>query len=465
MMPGLDGLSTLNELKRIRPALPVIMITKSEEEGIMNQAIAHRISDYLLKPINPLQIVSALKKLFDSPRLRESQLGEEYAIFVQELNTKLFSFPDFEKWAQIQKELCAWDLEIDNFPDSGLKSTHDFQRQNCNVEFFHYIQNNYSKWLREGYDSPILSVDIVPEYLEPLLEADRNPVFFIVIDCMRYDQMMTFLPILNKYFQIDFMEPYFSVLPTATPYARNALFAGLFPREIAKYLPHFWTPASSNDTSRNRFEKYLLEEQLKRDGYHLEGSVFYSKIFSAAEGYDTLKKIRQFGAFKLYSIVFNFIDLLTHGRSKSEILSDIAADESAFRSLTRSWFEHSDLLEILKHAASQNARVLMTTDHGSIMAKKALKVVGDREATSTIRYKQGRNLKAESKHVLYIKNPEEYQLPSENLVDTYLIAKENYYFVYPNNFSHYQAQYSNSFQHGGISLEEMIIPLLQLTPR
>ncbi len=459
-MPGMGGLETLNEIKDVDPMPRVIMITKNEAEQLMDDAIGMKIDDYLLKPVNPLQIYSACKRLLESKKIQENRLSRDY---IREFNDvdALIQENTWDSWLRIHKKLCAWDLEFDRFPDSGLGLTHDDQRQTCNQHFCRFIQSQYRD-LIHSKDRPPLSTDIFERFVSPYLQSKEN-VYLIVIDCVRLDQWLVIEELLEEYFTLE-KDYYLSILPTATPYARNAIFSGLFPDDIARRYPDRWMEKSADEVGKNRFEGYFLAEQLKRFGRG--GKNFqYVKVYSAEEAGDLKKRIGSILSLPFSAFVFNFVDILTHGRNQSEILMEIAPDESAFRSLMRSWFSHSVLLDILKEISKQNARVIMTTDHGSVLGRKASLVQGRRDTSTNLRYKFGDNLKCDESQAIMTKRPSEFRLPEESKTKTYIFAKEYYYFVYPTNYRDYEKQYQGSFQHGGVSMEEMILPCITLTPK
>jgi CheY-like chemotaxis protein len=462
MMPGKDGLTTLEEIKEKKPHLPVIMVTKSEEEDLMDQAIGKKIDDYLTKPVNPSQILSAAKKILESKKIRIQRLAKDYAQASGKIRSSLYMPLGWQDWIDIRRILSEWDLEIDNFGDLDLRQTHQGQKRECNIEFGKYVETFYLKWLSK-VDSPPLSVDVVKKYLFPLL-SQKIQVFFIVMDCMRLDQWLTIEPVLDEYFNIE-REYYYSILPTATPYSRNAIFSGLFPSELARKYPQLWKAGTRDDSSRNRYEHQLLDDQLKKLGVPFKSGVKYVKVLDIKEGEYLAKKISSYKNTPLLSVVFNFLDILAHGRSQSEILKEMAPDESAYRSLTRPWFLHSSLFRVLKYLATQDCTVVITSDHGSVLGTRGTIALGKKDTSTNLRYKYGDNLNCNPKEALLIKNPKEYKLPSYTMCTTYIIAKEDYYFVYPTKYSEYEREYRNSFQHGGISLEEMILPVVTLRPK
>jgi len=462
MMNGMDGLQALEKLHEIKPALPVIMVTKSEQEDIMEKAIGGNIEDYLTKPVNPSQILSSCKKILEKKRIDRDRLTRDYTSEFSEISRLLCQTLTASDWIDIHLKLSEREIKLDKHLDLGLKNTLKIQRQECNIEFGHFIEANYYNWLHNAADQPLLSPDIIRETVMPLLKED-NQVLFVVIDNLRFDQWLAIEPILYDFFNID-RRAYYSILPTATPYSRNAIFSGLMPLEIQKKYPDLWQRSETDEFSKNRFESQFLKDQLQRLGLGTGKTTKYIKVLNAEDAGKLARNSSDYLNFDMTAIVFNFVDMVAHKRSESEILKEIVPDESAYRSLTRSWFEHSALLQILQTAAQNGRKVVITSDHGSIRVKKATTVHADRHASSSLRYKYGRNLKAESKYTLNIKNPEEYLLPPGPMNTNFLIAKEETYFVYPTNYHHFLNLYKDSLQHGGISLEEMILPLCILDP-
>jgi CheY-like chemotaxis protein len=461
-MPGKDGLTTLEEIKEKKPHLPIIMVTKSEEEDLMDQAIGKKIDDYLTKPVNPSQILSAAKKILESKKIRTDRMARDYAQASSKIRSSLYMPLGWQDWIEIHRSLSEWNLEIDSFGDQDLKQTHLGQKRECDIEFGKHVEASYQRWLSK-VDSPPLSVDVVKNYLFPLL-SQKVQVFLIVMDCMRLDQWFSIEPVLDEYFNIK-REYYYSILPTATPYSRNAIFSGLFPSELAQRYPELWRAGTRDDSSRNRYEHQLLDDQLKKLGFSFKSEIKYAKVLDAAEGEYLAKKISSYRNTPLLSVVFNFLDILAHGRSQSEILREIAPDEAAYRSLTKPWFLHSSLFRVLKYLATQDCAVVITSDHGSVLGTRGTIALGKKETSTNLRYKYGDNLNCNPKEALLIKNPKEYKLPHYTMCTTYIIAKEDFYFVYPTNYSEYEKEYKNSFQHGGISLDEMILPVVTLRPR
>jgi DNA-binding response OmpR family regulator len=460
MMPGRDGLSTLIALKEVDPSLPVVMVTKSEEERLMEQAIGRKIDDYLTKPLNPSQLLSAVKRIVERKRILMDQLTQEFVAEFNRINSMLMGPVSWQDWIDIHIKLTSLELELENFRDIGLwQSLYDQKRQ-CNAVFADYVFANYGKWVKG--DGPALSVNIVEKYLTPHLKQNIQ-TYFIIIDCMRYDHWLVIEKILSEYYNIE-KEYYYSVLPTATPFSRNAIFAGEFPDKIAQLYPDVWR-VNSPEHSRNKNEHQLLDRQLGKLGIKLDGETRYVKIIDFNEGQNLARKIKSYGKFPLLSIVYNFVDILAHGRSESEILQEIAPNEAAFRSLMKSWFIHSHLFELLKNLSDCDCSIVITTDHGAVLSTRGAIAYGKRDTSSNLRYKYGDNLNCDPKQTFLLKNPKEFRLPMWGLATTYLLAREDYYFVYPTNYSEYRRQYRNSFQHGGISLDEMVLPVVTLKPR
>jgi DNA-binding response OmpR family regulator len=460
-MPGKSGLETLQEIKEIDPNLPVIMITKNEAEDLVEQAIGMKIDDYLLKPVNPLQIYSAAKRILDSHRIQETVLNKDYLEAYQRIDGSVSAGPDWREWIRIHQELSFWDIEFDRFSETGLEQTQRDLRKKSNAEFARYIERVYRDWIQDG-ERPPLSVDIFSRYVFPHLK-EKKKVYFILIDCMRYDQWLKIEDLLAPFYNIE-RDCYYSILPTATPYARNAIFAGAFPSEIQRRTAEQWLERSKDELSKNRFEASFMQDQLARAG--LDGITSkYIKIYEIEEANEIRKQVESYRPIDLVAMVFNFLDILAHGRSQSEILQEIAPNESAFRSLMRSWFIHSALFEILQKISKHGSTVIITTDHGSILGARASLVHGNRDTSTNLRYKFGDNINSDPRQTLLIRRPLDFKLPAESPSKNYVLAKENYYFVYPTKFHEYERQYLGTFQHGGISLEEMIVPCVTLKPR
>ncbi|MCK4547443.1 MAG: response regulator [Candidatus Eisenbacteria sp.] len=461
-MPGMSGLETLEAIKENRPNLPVIMITKSEEESLVDEAIGRRMDDFLIKPVNPVQVLSACRRLLDRHSIQSLQLTRDYVEDFRKNAMMRSDRPTWQDWIQIHTNLSEWDVLIDQFPEEGLRQTHNDQRRESNVEFAKFIEKNYPGWIA-GEEGPVLSTNVVSRFLVP--ELERSPsVCFIILDCMRVDQWLTIEPLLEPYFAME-RHNYYAILPTATPYARNAIFAGLLPIQIHKKFPKYWQEVTGDERSKNRHERQLMDKQLEQLGINLSPQPKYVKIYNVEEANNVRRLARGYASQRLVSLVFNFMDMLAHGRSESELLQEIAPDESAFRSLTKSWFAHSSLFDTLKLLAVQGITVVITTDHGSVLGTRATVAYGDRQTSTNLRYKFGNNLNCDTRHALVVRNPEVFGLPSDSLNKNYILAEEDFYFVYPTKYHEYERQYKGSFQHGGISLEEMIVPCTVLTAK
>lgn len=461
MLNGMDGLTALTKIKDISPALPVIMITKSEEEMIMEEAIGGKIDDYLTKPVNPSQILLSLKKILEGTKIESEHLSRGYVQKFNEITRRLMSPLEPEDWIDIYLNLTEWEVELDRHSDLGLRQTMLDQKRECNVEFGKFIERNYQDWL-ESEKRPVLSTDLIAHYVIPLLRQREN-IIFIVIDNLRMDQWLGMEPLLYPFYRIS-KSYYFSILPTATPYSRNAIFSGLFPYDLSRQHSELWSKSEEDETSQNRYEHQLLIHQMEQYNVlrNFNQSMKYIKILEPNEAKNLFKNAATYAKAPLLAVVINFIDFLAHSRSDSEVLKEIAPDEAAFRSLTRSWFEHSMLLKILKKLSKTGNTIFITSDHGSIRSLRGAKVLGDRETSTNLRYKFGRSLKCDSKFAIDIKKPVDFKLPPRGINTNYLIAKEDFYFVYPTEYHHYLNYYKDSFQHGGISMEEMILPVIKL---
>lgn len=461
-MPGLSGLEALPKIKEIRPNLPVIMVTKSEEEHIMEDAIGKHIADYLIKPVNPNQILLSLKKLLDSSKIISEKTVINYQQEFRNIAMDMMNARDFEDWQEIYKKLVYWELELENIEDSGLVEIIENQKKDANAAFFKFIERNYQDWLFDEDEAPVLSYNVFKKLVKPHISKDEK-VLLIVVDNLRYDQWKTIEPIFNKYYNQEKENLYYSILPSATQYARNALFSGLMPLDIEKKYPEIWL----NDTeegNKNMHEKEFLADQLKRLGLG-NISMNYFKILNS----DFEKKIAdEFNNYKnndLNVIVYNFIDILSHAKTDNRIVGEMIRDDKTYRSITKHWFENSYLMDIVKKSAQEGIKIVVTTDHGTIFVKEPTKVIGDKESSTNLRYKLGKQLQYDPKDVLAIDQPEKFLLPKVNVTSKYIFAKENLFLTYPKNYNHFVNYYKDTYQHGGISLEEMIIPLVVLTPK
>ncbi len=458
-MPGLTGLETLALIKQKRPHTPVIMITKSEEENIMDQAVGSKIADYLIKPVNPNQILIAIKKHLHSERLVAEKTSRDYREEFADLSTAINNAASIDDWYSLYDRLVFRELELAN-AGTNMDDLLATQRREANSEFFKWVRRNYQGWLEsEAGNHPLLSHRIFPEVVFPMLDAGEKTVF-VLIDNFRLDQWRTIKPLLAEYFDFD-ESLYTTILPTATQYARNAIFSGLMPVQIQKMFPDLWVDEDEEE-GKNINESPLIATQLER--YRRKDRFSYHKINDNAAGEKLLREFQRLESDNLSVIIFNFIDMLSHARTESRMIRELARTDAAYRSLAESWFRHS-AFEIFRRIAEKGWKVVLTTDHGTIRVEHPVKVVGDKNTNTNLRYKLGKNLAYNSKQVYEIKTPERYGLPCPNVSTTYIFAGPDDFFAYPNNYKHYVQYYSGTFQHGGISMEEMLVPLIKLNPK
>tara|TARA_Y100001933_G_scaffold200353_1_gene201491 strand:- start:536 stop:2080 length:1545 start_codon:yes stop_codon:yes gene_type:complete len=455
-MPGISGLETLNEIKQLDASLPVVMITKSEEEYIMDEAIGSQIADYLIKPVNPNQILLSLKKSLDNSRLVSERTTANYQQEFRKIAMDLSMVNSWEEWAELYKKLIYWELRLEDIEDSSMFEILESQKVEANSQFGKFIDKNYASWF-EGDDAPVLSHTLFKKLVKP--EVEGSHTLLLVIDNLRYDQWLAFEEVLTSFYRKKKEVPYFSILPTATQYARNAIFSGLTPLDMEKRHPDWW----KNDTDeggKNLFEDKFLGAQLERLGMNLKWE--YHKISSLKQGKQLAQNFKSQRDNDLTVIVYNFVDMLSHAKTEMEVIKELASNDKAYRSLTLSWFKNSPLLDIVQQAQLLGMKLIVTTDHGTINVKHPSKVIGDRETSLNLRYKTGRSLTYEEKDVLAAKNPHSIHLPNINLSSSFIFAKNDLFFAYPNNYNHYVSYYRNTYQHGGVSLEEMIVPFVVL---
>ena len=465
-MPGMDGLTVLAELQQIRPNIPVIMVTKSEEEHIMESALGAKISDYLIKPVKPSQILLALKKVLENKRLITATVNSGYQQDFRNIAMQFFEDNDYNDWMDIYRKLTFWDGKMEENEDKSMEEVLSNQLSEANNNFGKYIGRNYVDWVNTNKlsERPLLSPDILPERVFPHLGQGYESVFFILVDCLRYDQWKAFETILADLFYVEKEETYVGILPTATQYARNSIFAGMMPLQISERYPKYWKN-DEEEGGKNQHEADFLAELIARKRLNIKHS--YHKVITNDDGKILADNVSNLLQNDLNVIVFNFIDLLSHSRTEMNLIKELAPNEAAFRSISRSWLEFSPLLRILKYLAQRNVKVVLTTDHGTVRVKRPVKIIGDRNTTTNLRYKQGKNLNYDesAKYLLTFRKPEDAHLPRTNVSSTYVFTMEDYFFAYPNNYNYYVNYYKDTFQHGGISLEEMIIPLVELTPK
>jgi CheY-like chemotaxis protein len=461
-MPGLSGLETLSEMKEFKSSTPVIMITKSEEEYIMEEAIGSKIADYLIKPVNPNQILLSLKKNLDHSRLISEKTTLDYQKEFRKIAIEMSMVNSFDEWAEFYRKLVYWEIELETIEDHNLIQILESQKSEANLQFGKFIERNYEDWFDEKANKPILSHKLFGEFVAPEIRKKDKPILFVVIDNMRLDQWKIFENIVYNHYKPEKEVNYYAILPTATQYARNAIFSGLLPLEMEKKFPQYW----KNDTEeggKNLHEADFLNEQLKHLGLNIKNE--YYKITNLRDGKKLVDNFKSCKNNDLTTIVYNFVDMLSHAKTEMDVVKELASNDKAYRSLTLSWFKNSPLLEIIQMAQQMGFKLIITTDHGTINCKNPSKVIGDKNTSLNLRYKTGRSLTYENKEVYAVKDPKKIGLPSINMTSSYIFAKSDYFLAYVNNFNHYVSYYRNTYQHGGISLEEMIIPCIVLNPK
>jgi DNA-binding response OmpR family regulator len=459
-MPGLNGLETLAEIKNRKPNLPVVMITKNEEEQIMEDAIGSKISDYLIKPVNPHQILLSLKKILNQKNLVAEKTTQSYQQEFRKISQSLMDLDSYDDWIEYFKKLMYWELELETLEDKSLFEIFETQMKEANSQFAKFISSNYTRWIQDNA-GPTLSHKVFQKHVVPELRENK-PTLLILIDNLRFDQWKTIEPEIRNNYTIEQEHTCFSILPTATQYARNAFFSGLTPLEIQKKFPKWW----KNDTEeggKNLYEKELLEAQCER--LNFKRPISYHKITQLQHSQQLIKNLQNHTHEGLTAVVYNFVDMISHAKTEMEVIKELAPDNKAYRSITLSWYRNSPLKELLKKAASLGFKVLLTTDHGTINVGHPSAVMGDRETSLNLRYKTGKSLTYDPKDVLECKDPKDFHLPAVSINSPYIFAEEDYYFVYKNNYNHFVNFFKNTFQHGGVSMEEMIIPFVVLSPR
>ena len=472
-MPGLGGLDALQEIKGARPETPVVMITKSEEEHIMEDAIGRQIADYLIKPVNPKQILLSVKKILEGAQIRGEAVQRDYLQGFGELTARIGGAEDSRDWTEVYEQLVRHDLELGG-ADEGVRQILDDQYREANRAFAGFVERRYPRWIESARagekprrDRPALSHEVLPKWVFPHLgdvgKAPERPVVFLLIDCMRYDQWLLFENHLRGLYAVE-KDWHYGLLPTATPFSRNALFGGLLPIDLAQRFPSYTVDERGDEASLNAHEAEYLEDHLKRR-HRGDVRFRYDKLVSQSDGAQFADRVTDYLQHDFSAVVVNFVDILAHSRSDTRILKEIAPDLPAYRSLTGAWFEHSWLLSALQELARHDCTVVVSTDHGAVRALSPTRVVGDRETSTSLRYKHGRNLKVDADEAIFVKEPEAYGLPRLGINENYIFAKGDSYFVYPTNYNRYVNQYRDTFQHGGVTMEEVLLPVVTLRPK
>lgn len=458
-MPGLSGLETLQRLKSIRESMPVVMITKSEEEHIMEDAIGQQISDYLIKPVNPNQILLSLKKNLQTRRLVSEKTTSSYQQEFRNISMELAEVRSWEDWSNLYRKLVYWELQLEKLEDEGLQQILISQKEEANNLFARYVETEYEDWISNPESAPTLSHRLIRLEVAPKLR-EGNRVMLVVIDNLRFDQWKVIQPMLEEYFRVDKEEMFYSILPTATQFARNALFAGMMPSAIQKRFPDKWVD-DTDDEGKNLNEAFFLKAQMDLLGLK-DKRVNYTKVANHQAGKKLADSFGNTRNFDLNTVVYNFVDILSHSKTEMEVIKELADDDRGYRSITESWFKNSPLFELLRSVSETDDLVMITTDHGTINVTQPSKLVGQRDLSTNLRYKAGKNMSYDKRDVYTVSDPEKVGLPKRHLSDEYVFAKGDKFFAYPNNYNHYVKYFKNTYQHGGLSLEEMIIPYVWL---
>jgi CheY-like chemotaxis protein len=458
-MPGITGLETLVKIKAENANLPCVMITKNEAEHVMEDAIGSQISDYLIKPVNPSQILMTLKKLIDNKRLVREKATLNYQQEFRQISMQINMGLDTQEWFDIYKKIINWELRLDESQSTEMYDILAMQKSEANAAFSKYVAKNYVSWIQNPEPGMTMSHNLMRNKVFPHMN-NGIPTVVLLLDNLRFDQWKMIEPIISELYRVEEEDFFFSILPTATQYSRNAIFAGMLPSEIEKRFPKLWLN-DNEEGGKNMHEHEFLSEQLKKS-VRREVKHDYLKVTSISQSKPLQENVMNFLNNDLSVIVYNFIDMLSHARTEMEVLKELAGDETAYRSLTRSWFLHSPIWTALQKLAERDIQLIITTDHGTIRVKQPSKVIGDRETTTNLRYKVGKNLNYERRDVLEIRDPHQVGLPKPNISSTFIFAKEDTFFLYPNNYNHFNSYYRNTFQHGGISLEEVVCPVIRL---
>lgn len=458
-MPGMTGLETLAQIKEYNNNIPVVMVTKNEAEHIMEEAIGSQITDYLIKPVNPNQILLTLKKIMDSKSLVSDKTTSNYQQEFRNLFMALNNNPDYKEWCELYKKIVYWELEMEKTNSPEMQEIHQSQKEEANNEFCKFVGKNYTKWIKGGNDAPVMSHHLMEKHVFPQLEKGKS-VFFVLIDNLRFDQWKTIQSKFAESYKMIDEDIVMAILPTTTQYSRNAIFSGLLPIDIEKKYPVEWKN-DDEDGGKNLYEEQFFEDQLHRNGLG-DIKFSYTKVTNHHAGEQLVNNIGNMLHNDLNVIVYNFVDMLSHARTEMEVLKELANDEVSYRSITSSWFDHSPLHQALKKVADKNIKLIVGTDHGSVRVKSPSKVIGDKQTTTNIRYKHGKNLQYEPKEVIAFKEPSEIGLPKPNFNSSFIFGKHDGYLCYPNNYNHFVNFFKNTFQHGGVSLEEMLIPIIKM---
>lgn len=462
-MPGLTGLETLSQIKTLNSHIPVVMITKSEEEAIMDEAIGSKMADYLIKPVNPKQILLSIKKNVNQKELVTRQTTSAYQMEFSKLGMQINDSLTFNDWKEVYRKLVHWEMELSSSDDKAMDEVLLMQKTEANRSFARFVAKNYFEWMDPRQTArPMLSPDLFSKVIIPAMGQGRK-VFVMLIDNLRYDQWKAISPVFSDYFNIASEDLYLSILPTATMYARNSLFSGLMPSEIKKLHPDLWEEDDNEEGGKNNFEEELLRKQLARHGR--KEKLYFEKVTNIKSGRKSTENLNQMLQADLSVMVLNFVDMVSHARTEMDMIKELASDEAAYRSLTLSWFKHSSVVDLIRELRNNNFELILTTDHGTIKVNNPIKVIGERTTNTNLRYKHGRNLNYNPRDVFEVRRPDQVKLPATNVTTSYIFAMNQDFFAYPNNFNYYANYYKNTFQHGGISLEEMLIPIVKLIPK